>query len=83
MSSDTTKTAPDAGDKAVWQDSPDWEVSIEPDPSGDVASVVLQLSKGGHIYRHRLDARAATELSNALIVEAERAQFRAAYRKPS
>jgi hypothetical protein len=65
------------------QDNPDWSVSIEPDPSGEVASVVLSLSKNGRTFRHRLDAQAATQLSNALIVEAERARFRAAYRKPN
>jgi hypothetical protein len=59
-------------------DSPEWEVSIGP---GTPATVVLKLSKGGRTIRHRLDTKAATKLSNALIVEAERAQFKAAYAK--
>lgn len=80
MSGDALKSEPGLQDV---QDGPDWEVSIEPDSAGDVASVVLRLSKNGRTFRHRLDAHAATQLSNALIVEAERAQFRAAYRKPN
>lgn len=81
MSGDAKESLPGVSDATELQDSPDWDVSIEPDPTGDVASVVLRLSKNGRTYRHRLDAHAATQLSNALIVEAERAQFRAAYRK--
>lgn len=62
-------------------DSPEWEVSIGPAAPGTPATVVLKLSKGGRTIRHHLDTKTATKLSNALIVEAERAQFKAAYAK--
>lgn len=61
--------------------SPDWEVSVGPAEPGVPATVVLKLSKDGETVQHQLDAKTATLLSNALIVEAERAQFKAAYAK--
>ena len=61
--------------------SPDWEVSVGPAEPGIPATVVLKLSKDGETVQHQLDAKTATLLSNALIVEAERAQFKAAYAK--
>ena len=61
--------------------NPDWEVSVGPAEPGVPATVVLKLSKDGETVKHKLDARTATLLSNALIVEAERAQFKAAYAK--
>ncbi len=59
---------------------PEWKVSIAPEQPGAPAAVVLQLSENGRTFKHQLDARTATQISNALIVEAERAQFKAAYR---
>jgi hypothetical protein len=59
----------------------DWEVSIGPDLPGPVASVVLRLSKDGRTVKHRLDAKTATALSNALIAQAEKAQFKAARKR--
>jgi hypothetical protein len=75
----------DAGQnaEAEWQDGGEWDVSIGPDLPGRQASIVLRLSKDGRTIRHRLDARTATKLSNALIVEAEKAQFQATRRKPN
>ena len=45
------------------------------------ASVVLRLSKDGRTVKHRLDAKTATALSNALIAQAEKAQFKAARKR--
>ncbi|MFO1149689.1 MAG: hypothetical protein U1E62_15030 [Alsobacter sp.] len=59
----------------------DWDVSIGPDLPGPTASVVLRLSKDGRTVKHRLDAKTATELSNALIAQAEKAQFKAARKR--
>lgn len=59
-------------------DSMEWEVSVGPVLPGPKPTVVLCLSKDGKTFKHRLDAATATRLSNALIVEAERAQFKAA-----
>jgi hypothetical protein len=59
----------------------DWDVSIGPDLPGTTASVVLRLSKDGRTVRHRLDAKTATALSNALIAQAEKAQFKAARKR--
>jgi hypothetical protein len=59
---------------------PEWKVSIAPERPGVPAAVVLQLSENGRTFKHQLDAKTATKISNALIVEAERAQFKAAYR---
>lgn len=77
MSADTGKIS-----DLEWQDGAEWEVSIGPDLPGPQPTVVLRLSKDGRTIKHRLDAGTATKLSNALIVEAEKAQFRAAHRKP-
>jgi hypothetical protein len=63
------------------QEGLEWDVSIGPDLPGPQATVVLKLSKNGRTIRHRLDAQTATRLSNALIVQAERAQFKAAHSK--
>jgi hypothetical protein len=74
-----------SGTKAPNHEDPnvdlDWDVSIGPDLPGPVASVVLRLSKDGREVRHRLDAKTATALSNALIAQAEKAQFKAARKR--
>ena len=64
--------------KSDHDDSMQWEVSVGPVLPGPQPTVVLCLSKDGKVFKHRLDAATATRLSNALIVEAERAQFKAA-----
>ena len=55
---------------------PEWKVSIAPEQPGVPAAVVLQLSENGRTFKHQLDAKTATKISNALIVEAERASSR-------
>jgi hypothetical protein len=71
----------DQVDSVEANDALEWDVTIGPDLPGPEASVVLRLSRNGRTVRHRLDARTATQLSNALIAQAEKAQFIAA-RKP-
>jgi hypothetical protein len=58
-----------------------WQVTAGPDMPDLRATVLLRLSNGGHTEEYLLDARTATRLSTALIVEAENAMF-AVERKP-
>ena len=69
-------------DDAVRDPEVEWQVSVGPDMSDVGATVMLRLSNGGQTEEYRLDAKTATQLSNALIVEAEKAMFVAA-RKPA
>jgi hypothetical protein len=63
-------------------EQPKWDVMVGPDLPGGGAAITLHLSRDGRFEVYRLDARSATRLSNALIVEAEKAAFVAA-RKPT
>lgn len=59
----------------------EWSVVVGPDTPDLKATVVLRLSTGGRVFEYRLEAKAATLLSNALIVQSEKAQFLAARRQ--
>jgi hypothetical protein len=59
-----------------------WDVTAGPDLPDLGATVWLRMSIGGQTEEYWLDARTATQLSNALIVQAEKAMFVGA-RKPA